>query len=77
MKVSIDIKYDSYIYTMKGGDRLKAISVRVPVSLHSYLHKEAIKEGISLNQLCLTKLSIPLAYFAKRSSGEKERKKEN
>lgn len=38
----------------------KRITLRVPRSLHAALKKEAHSEGISLNQLCLTKLSIPL-----------------
>ena len=37
------------------------ISARVPRSLHASLLAEADREGTSLNQLCLAKLSLPLA----------------
>jgi predicted HicB family RNase H-like nuclease len=52
-------------YTLyKGGDKLKTITLRLPNSIHRELLAEAKKEGISLNQLCLAKLSKPLAYHA-------------
>lgn len=35
-------------------------SLRIPVSLHAALLKEAEVEGVSLNQLCLSKLAIQL-----------------
>jgi predicted HicB family RNase H-like nuclease len=35
-----------------------SISLRVPKSLHRSLVKEAQAEGISLNQLILTKISV-------------------
>jgi predicted HicB family RNase H-like nuclease len=59
---------------MKGGDRLKTIIVRVPDSLHRELKGEAKKEGVSLNQLCLAKLSKPLAWYAELADVTKERK---
>jgi predicted HicB family RNase H-like nuclease len=34
--------------------------VRIPKSLHAALLAEAEAEGISLNQLCLTKLAVQL-----------------
>ena len=57
----------SYImsYTLKkGGDKLKTVTLRLPDSIHRELLAEAKKEGISLNQLCLAKLSKPLAWHA-------------
>lgn len=38
-----------------------AISVRIPRSLHAALLREAKAEGVSLNQLCASKLSRQLA----------------
>lgn len=35
-------------------------NLRLPVSLHSALKHEAEEEGVSLNQLCLAKLSVSL-----------------
>jgi predicted HicB family RNase H-like nuclease len=60
---------------MKGGDSLKAINVRLPNSLHKELLGEAKKEGVSLNQLCLTKLARPLDWYVQRKP-EKEKRKE-
>jgi hypothetical protein len=58
----------------KGVIRLKAISVRVPHSLHAELIEEAKREGVSLNQLCLTKLARPLEWYRQRDiEKEKER----
>ncbi len=37
------------------------ISVRVPASVHAALLAEAEAEGVSLNQLCATKLTVQLA----------------
>ncbi len=37
----------------------KRITLRIPRTLHSVLRSEAAAEGISLNQLCMLKLSIP------------------
>jgi len=38
----------------------KRITLRVPLTLHANLKKEAHSEGVSLNQLCLMKLTLPL-----------------
>jgi hypothetical protein len=53
--------------SLKGGDGLKQVIVRVPDSLHSELKEEAKKEGVSLNQLCLTKLARPLDWYRQKS----------
>jgi len=45
---------------------LKMITVRVPDSLHNELVEEAKREGVSLNQLCLTKLARPLEWYRQR-----------
>lgn len=49
----------------EGGERAKPrsgkILVRIPKSLHSHLAAEAAREGVSLNQLMVAKLSIPLS----------------
>jgi predicted HicB family RNase H-like nuclease len=37
-----------------------SISLRVPKSIHRFLVKEALAEGVSLNQLILTKISVSL-----------------
>jgi hypothetical protein len=47
---------------------LKVIGVRVPDTLHRELLEEAKKEGVSLNQLCLTKLARPLDWYRQRTS---------
>jgi hypothetical protein len=57
----------SIIILKKGGDRLKQVIVRVPDSLHRELKEEAKKEGVSLNQLCLTKLARPLDWYRQKS----------
>ena len=49
------------------------ITVRVPGSLHSELLEEAKKEGVSLNQLCLTKLARPLNWYRQRDHELRER----
>jgi hypothetical protein len=70
VKYHVDTIYISiYIITipMKGGDRLKQVIVRVPDSLHRELKEEAKKEGVSLNQLCLTKLARPLDWYRQKS----------
>jgi hypothetical protein len=54
------------LYKNNGGDELKQISVRVPESLHRELLDEAKREGVSLNQLCLTKLARPLDWYRQR-----------
>jgi predicted HicB family RNase H-like nuclease len=50
---------------------LKAISVRVPQSLHAELLEEAKREGVSLNQLCLTKLARPLEWYRQKEIEKK------
>ncbi len=42
---------------------MKLVGVRIPDSLHLELKEEAKKEGVSLNQLCLTKLARPLEWY--------------
>lgn len=48
---------------------MKMITVRVPNSLHEELLDEARKEGVSLNQLCLTKLARPLDWYRQKDAG--------
>ena len=58
-------KADIVAYTLqKGGDKLKTVTLRLPDSIHRELLAEAKKEGVSLNQLCLAKLSKPLSWYA-------------
>jgi hypothetical protein len=53
---------------------MRMITVRVPDSLHRELLEEARKEGVSLNQLCLTKLARPLDWYRQKNRDrEKER----
>jgi hypothetical protein len=52
--------------------RLKAISVRVPQSLHAELLEEAQREGVSLNLLCVTKLARPLEWYRQKEIEKKE-----
>jgi predicted HicB family RNase H-like nuclease len=59
---------------MKGGNSLRIISVRLPNSLHKELVEEAKKEGVSLNQLCLTKLARPLDWYIQRKPEKGKRK---
>lgn len=54
---------------------MKMIGVRVPDSLHAELLEEAKREGVSLNQLCLTKLARPLEWYRQKVV-EKTAKKE-
>ena len=49
-----------------GGYKVKAVFIRVPDTLHGELKEEAGKEGVSLNQLCLTKLARPLGWYRTR-----------
>jgi predicted HicB family RNase H-like nuclease len=42
--------------------------VRLPKSLHASLEHEAEQEGVSLNQLVVTKLAIPLSEAASAGS---------
>ena len=44
--------------------------VRLPRSLHAALEREAIAEGVSLNQLVLAKLSVGLGRLAGLAVGE-------
>jgi predicted HicB family RNase H-like nuclease len=56
---------------------MKMITVRVPNSLHRELLEEAEREGVSLNQLCLTKLARPLDWYRQKDAGhEVEQAKE-
>src|SRR5688572_5318427 len=38
--------------------------VRLPKTLHAVLEAEAANEGVSLNQLVVTKLAIPMSHLA-------------
>jgi predicted HicB family RNase H-like nuclease len=42
--------------------------VRLPRSLHTALEAEAKEEGVSLNQLVVTKLALPMASRLARSA---------
>ncbi len=53
---------------------MKVITVRVPESLHKELLDEAKREGVSLNQLCLTKLARPLDWYRQREIEKEERR---
>jgi hypothetical protein len=48
--------------TPKKSDRLV---VQIPLSLHAALEREAVEEGVSLNQLVLTKLGIGLGRLTR------------
>lgn len=51
------------------------ISVRLPKSIHAALLKQAAAEGVSLNQLCVAKLAVPLAVaLGVRGKGEAKKK---
>jgi len=72
-----------YTYTYKLANNLenlevplKVVAVRVADTLHRELTEEAKREGVSLNQLCLTKLARPLDWYRFRESQEQERKVE-
>jgi predicted HicB family RNase H-like nuclease len=54
---------------------MKVVAVRVPDSLHKELRQEAKKEGVSMNQLCLTKLARPLDWYV-QGKPEKGKRKE-
>lgn len=43
-------------------DKSGKFVVRLPKSLHAALEQEAKQEGVSLNQLAVTKLAIPLSH---------------
>ncbi len=49
---------------------MKMITVRVPETLHGELLEEAKREGVSLNQLCLTKLARPLNWYRQKDYGK-------
>jgi predicted HicB family RNase H-like nuclease len=51
---------------------MKQISIRVPNSLHTELLDEAKREGVSLNQLCLTKLARPLEWYRQREATKED-----
>ncbi len=51
---------------------MQIVTVRLPDSLHRELKAEAKREGVSLNQLCVIKLSKPLAWYAELAEGNKE-----
>jgi predicted HicB family RNase H-like nuclease len=53
---------------------MKMITVRVPESLHHELLEEAQREGVSLNQLCLTKLARPLDWYRQKVIEKGERR---
>jgi predicted HicB family RNase H-like nuclease len=53
--------------------RMKMITVRIPESLHSELLDEAKREGVSLNQLCLTKLARPLDWYRQKTKEIEEK----
>ena len=53
---------------------MRQIAVRVPDSLHAELSDEAKREGVSLNQLCLTKLARPLDWYRQKGAEKEERK---
>src|SRR5580704_16862501 len=44
--------------------------VRLPRSLHAALQAEAEQEGVSLNQLVVTKLALQMSRLAARPTGE-------
>jgi hypothetical protein len=44
--------------------------VRLPQTLHASLEREAASEGVSLNQLAVSKLSIPLQATLERLHGK-------
>src|SRR5204862_3283268 len=44
--------------------------VRLPQSLHAALEREAVAEGVSLNQLVVSKLSLTLGRFSNLVCGE-------
>jgi predicted HicB family RNase H-like nuclease len=52
---------------------MKQISVRVPATLHAELLEEAKREGVSLNQLCLTKLARPLDWYRQKDAGKDDK----
>jgi hypothetical protein len=57
---------------VKGGTPKKSgrFVVRLPRSLHAALEREAIAEGVSLNQLVVAKLSVGLGRMAGLAVGE-------
>ena len=58
----------------EGAIPMKMITVRVPNSLHKELLEEKNREGVSLNQLCLTKLARPLDWYRQRIPEREEGK---
>lgn len=51
------------------GDASGRFVVRVPKSLHAALQAEAQAEGVSLNQLCVSKLSVELGKACHAAQG--------
>ena len=47
-------------YTGEAGAPSGKFNLRVPVSMHAALIREAESEGVSLNQLCVAKLALDL-----------------
>lgn len=50
--------------TPSKGEKSGRFNVRIPKTLHKSLEIEARREGVSLNQLTITKLAIPLRHLA-------------
>ena len=44
--------------------------VRLPKTLHGALEREAAEEGVSLNQLVVTKLAVQLSHLTSRTAGQ-------
>ncbi len=71
VKTDVYTKIDELIHSLPAGETAKApadvsgkMLLRVPKSIHASLMAEAEAEGISLNQLCLAKLSVQLQVLA-------------
>jgi predicted HicB family RNase H-like nuclease len=54
-------------YRMKSGRK----QVRLPSSLHAALEREAVDEGVSLNQLVVAKLAVQLKTASARKSSSR------
>jgi hypothetical protein len=62
------------MYGKGGGNLRKQLTVRIPKTLHAELLEEAKREGVSLNQLCLFKLSRPANWYRQNVPEIKGRK---